>query len=330
MRCRFSSLIAACLLASLLQACSGVRSGGNSAALPELPNPASVAGQMSNNVFIGLDAVPYYRRTKIQGFVRSNEALPYRHVVIELAHGRRIAVYTSEVPHAKLGDIVSATGFLNSRGIFQAVSARIVESTPAGFLEGWENHPLDVAWIDGSTYGAWVAAYNGYGVTAVNAAGISRYLSLAPQAATSASETHAALVTSVALYGDLDVSAGLSTVAQLRRASPNPWEVPWLLWHYTDDNHFYYLILKPNGWELGKEDPQYAGAQRYLATGSSPTFALGHHTARITQRGNIITVFGDGTLLTQFVDRQTPYLTGSIGLYTEDAHADFDRIALSF
>lgn len=254
--------------------------------------------------------------------------------MIELAHGRRIAVYTSEVPDAQLGDIVSATGFLNSTRNFQAASARIVRSTPGeppmGFLEGWQNYPLDVAWIDGSVYGAWVAAYNGYGVTAVNATGSSRSLSLAPQAAKSASETHAALVTSVARYGDLDLSARLGTVAQLRAASPNPWEVPWLLWHYTDYHHFYYLILKPNGWELGKEDPHYPGAQRYLATGSSPTFALGHHTARVTQRGNIITVFGDGTLLTEFVDNQTPYLSGSIGLYTEDAHVDFDRIALSF
>lgn len=79
MRCRFTSLIAACLVASLLQACSGIQSGGNSVALPELPNPAGVAAQTPNNAFIGLDAVPYYRRTIIRGLVRSNEALPYRH-----------------------------------------------------------------------------------------------------------------------------------------------------------------------------------------------------------------------------------------------------------
>ena len=44
------------------------------------------------------------------------------------------------------------------------------------------------------------------------------------------------------------------------------------MWDYTDNNHFSYLALKTNGWELGKRDPAYPGGQRFLATGSdSPT-----------------------------------------------------------
>ena len=30
-----------------------------------------------------------------------------------------------------------------------------------------------------------------------------------------------------------------------------------MLWRFLDDNHFYYLVLKPNGWEIGKADPAY-------------------------------------------------------------------------
>lgn len=85
-------------------------------------------------------------------------------------------------------------------------------------------------------------------------------------------------------------SANIVTTAQLRSpdnapptednpdSEPNPWEVGWLLWCFSPDPthpydpsptsnsnfRFYALCLKPNGWEVSKQDPSYRGGQRFL------------------------------------------------------------------
>lgn len=85
-------------------------------------------------------------------------------------------------------------------------------------------------------------------------------------------------------------SANIVTLAQLRNkdntpptpqnpdSKPNPWEVGWLLWCFSPDPthsydpsptsnsnfRFYALCLKPNGWEVSKQDPSYKGGQRFL------------------------------------------------------------------
>ena len=86
------------------------------------------------------------------------------------------------------------------------------------------------------------------------------------------------------------LSANIVTTAQLRspdntpptkdnpKSLPNPWEVGWLLWCFSPDPthpydpsptsnsnfRFYALCLKPNGWEVSKQDPSYKGGQRFL------------------------------------------------------------------
>ena len=86
------------------------------------------------------------------------------------------------------------------------------------------------------------------------------------------------------------LSANIVTTAQLRNkdntpptpnnpdSKPNPWEVGWLLWCFSPDPthpydpsptsnsnfRFYALCLKPNGWEVSKQDPAYPGGQRFL------------------------------------------------------------------
>lgn len=86
------------------------------------------------------------------------------------------------------------------------------------------------------------------------------------------------------------LSANIVTTAQLRNkdntpptpsnpdSKPNPWEVGWLLWCFSPDPthpydpsptsnsnfRFYALCLKPNGWEVSKQDPSYRGGQRFL------------------------------------------------------------------
>lgn len=196
------------------------------------------------------------------------------------------------------------------------------------FSDGFTGLPPGT-WREGTVHGAWDAVYTGYGSIAPAAVGAADVLQLAPRAAAGAGETHAALVTSHRSFGDLDLTVRLRTQAQLRDRSPNPWEVGWVLWHYGDDVHFYSVLLKPTGWELGKEDPAYPGNQRFLATGSAPVFPVGPwHTVRVRQVGAAITVWVDGALLTSFTDRERPYLSGDVGLYDEDARVQFDAVTV--
>ena len=175
----------------------------------------------------------------------------------------------------------------------------------------------------------WFIAYDGYGhVWSSTHRGVLRF-TLQPARATSPADTHAALVLSRNRWRDLTADVRIRTNRQLRRPRPNAWEVGWLLWHYTDDQHFYYIILKPNGWELGKEDPSYPGSQRYLATGTHPAFPTARwYAVRVQQRGDAIQVSVDGHRLIRFVDTQHPYLSGRVGLYTEDASATFQPGAI--
>jgi len=197
------------------------------------------------------------------------------------------------------------------------------------FADDFSGLPLGVGWVDGSTHGGWMSTYNGYGSNGTATDG-TQVLTESPKVSTSTNETHASLVNTTASFGDMDATVRLRTVQQLRLPTPNPWEVGWVLWHYTDDTHFYYLALKPNGWELGKEDPAYPGAQRYLKTSSSPTYAVGSwHTVRVRQVANVITVWADGTQLTTFTDSERPYATGTLGLYNEDSLVHFDDVTVT-
>ncbi|HVF53961.1 MAG TPA: DUF1080 domain-containing protein [Actinomycetota bacterium] len=211
------------------------------------------------------------------------------------------------------------------------VQARRAASPAPGsvlFQEDFEAFAVGEPWLDGTRHGAWTSTYNGYGVNQV-VGEASKHLAQAPLASTQPDETHASLITTRKSFTDIDFTVRAKTVAHLRAPAPNPWETAWVLWNYTDDLHFYYLALKPNGWELGKEDPAYPGAQRFLATGSDPTYPVGSwNKVRIIQRGAHIVVEVNGTQIVSFVDNERPYLGGRIGLYNEDADVRFDDIVV--
>ncbi|MDQ3986765.1 MAG: DUF1080 domain-containing protein [Actinomycetota bacterium] len=196
----------------------------------------------------------------------------------------------------------------------------------SGVTDNFESLPVSTGWADGSTHGQWKARFDGYGSVGVERAG-SKVLSLKPKASDTAGETHAALVTSRSSFGDVEFAVKAKTVRQLRDPRPNPWESAWVIWHYKDNTHFYYLALKPNGWELGKADPNYQGAQRFLATGSSMQFPVGKWAnVRVRQVGRKISVWANGELLTTFTDRERPYTSGNLGLYNEDSKTYFDDV----
>lgn len=197
------------------------------------------------------------------------------------------------------------------------------------FFDDFDDFTPGEVWEDSTVHGQWRAIYDGYGQTSV--VGVpEKMVELRPMVSTAAGETHAGLVATQRSFGDVDLSVRVLTVAQLRVPAPNPWEVGWVLWGYTDNLHFYSVVLKPNGWEIGKEDPAYPGAQRFLATGSTPTFQPGTwHTVRVRQVGNVITVWADGVPLATLRDTERPYRSGAVALYSEDAAVRFDEVAVT-
>ena len=123
------------------------------------------------------------------------------------------------------------------------------------------------------------------------------------------------------------LTVDVRTESQLRRGDPNAWEVGWVLWHYSSSARFYAVALKPNGWELSKQDPSSPGGQRFLASGLTPRFPVGTtYRVSVVQVGSVIKVSTDGHLLTSYTDTDQPYLSGRIGFYTEDAKVSFRNI----
>ncbi|MGV3711076.1 MAG: calcium-binding protein [Gemmatimonas sp.] len=179
--------------------------------------------------------------------------------------------------------------------------------------------PSEECLSEGDSFGSWELRFTGYGCVGLSEG--DGALKMAPMSATANDETHAPLILGPQ-YGDrLMMTARVETVQQLRKnGDPNAWEVAWVIWNYTDDEHFYYFIPKPNGWELGKRDPAYPGGQRFLATGTEQTFPVGRaYNVQVVQRGNVSTVMVDGLALTSFADTERPYVAGRIGVYSEDA-----------
>ena len=198
------------------------------------------------------------------------------------------------------------------------------------FSDDFSGFSAKQPWADDSIHGGWRSVYNGYGTVEVVNTPKGKVLKQVPMASTQEDETHASLVTTVLPVADMDMTVRMKTVKPVRTPSPNPWETAWLLWRYTDDEHFYYFIPKPNGWELGKEDPAYPGAQRFLATGNDKKFPIkAWYTVRVRHVGQTMTVWVDGDEIVTFTDEERPYFVGSVGLYNEDAAVRFDDVNIA-
>lgn len=181
-------------------------------------------------------------------------------------------------------------------------------------------------WQDGSLHGSWRTVFNGYG----RVYGEESDIVLEPRAVTGQEGTHAALVVTRRDYGDVALSMSVATERQLRGVRPNAWEVGWVLWHYQDPQHFYAVALKPTGWEVSKQDPAYRGGQRFIASGTTPTFAVpARHAVSVEQTDARISVSAGGRLLAAFSDDERPYLSGAVGLYCEDSRVRFRDIQIS-
>jgi hypothetical protein len=148
------------------------------------------------------------------------------------------------------------------------------------------------------------------------------------RAPTSPLETHSALATSDAVFGDHVFSFTATTLDQLRTGSaPNPWEVAWAFFRFRDLENYYYFILKPNGVELGKK--QGSDAQIFLVTRELPRLTIGERArVRIRVEGARIRIWVDGAPAIDYVDPR-PLPAGSVGLYEEDARVRFESVAVA-
>lgn len=179
----------------------------------------------------------------------------------------------------------------------------------------------EATWGEGSEREQWTLVFNGHG-TATSEHGA---VVLEPRRASSPDTTHAGLAVTTQTFGpELDFAITAHTVEQIREGDPNPWEVAWVLWNYQDPEHFYAVVLKPHGWEISKQDPEYPGNQRFLLSGTAPSFPIGHdYRVEVSQSGSTMTVAVDGVELGSFTDTERPYTDGAIGVYTEDALVRF-------
>lgn len=209
-------------------------------------------------------------------------------------------------------------------------SASCSQPTPNG-----QNLVADLppgTWTDGAAVGDLLVVFAGGGKV-VTGSTVETPLLLEPGVTQAPESTVAALVVSDQDFADecLTVTARVVTLAQLRTGSdPNPWEVAWLVWDYTDNEHFTYVTVKANGWELGKRDPAYPGGQRFLATGPEPIVQPGQWSSwtivrQVRPDGSThMTFHVDGQLVAEAPDEERPLTVGRVGLYSEDA-----RIAAS-
>lgn len=171
----------------------------------------------------------------------------------------------------------------------------------------------------------WTVVYNGYGTVRTE----NGSLMMAPMASTQPSETHAPLIVAgSSSWQNYQLTLKMRTAQQLRTGStPNQWEVGWVFFRYVNAINFYYLIYKPNGVELGKV---VNDTQIYLETLESPKMVIGNwDNYKIIVNNNNIKVYINGSQVINYTDNSSPYLTGKIGLYNEDAKVYYDDVVVT-
>jgi hypothetical protein len=149
------------------------------------------------------------------------------------------------------------------------------------------------------------------------------------QAPVSLAETHSALVVTRKTWRDATISFRTINQKQLRlNDAPNTWECPWVMFRFKDLENYYWFMLKPNGFELGKK--QGSDTQHFLVTGDQPNQAVGEwKRIRLVVQGARIQAFVDGTRIFDYTDPNPLLGLGSVGLYEEDAQVRFDSLAIS-
>ena len=97
------------------------------------------------------------------------------------------------------------------------------------------------------------------------------------------------------------------------------------------------VFIKPEGVELGKKDcgdcTNTFRHQQFLSTVDYPNLKVGDWSSwKITAVGNHIRLAINGTDVIDFVDHKMSdeLAKGIIGLYSEDAYAEFDSVNITY
>jgi len=178
--------------------------------------------------------------------------------------------------------------------------------------EKWEQIPLDSQ--------NWHVAYDGFGAVRFQSGVL-----LKPRAIASESGTHAALVLSKnEKQKDFLVRIKYQNQKAHRLPASNSWEVFWLMFNYQAsglNKKTNYLILKPNGIELGKAWGKVD--QEFLKTDTSFKFQFDQDIlVELMKKGQRIKAVVNQKDVFEYQDkggRKLFQTNGQFGLYTEDA-----------
>jgi len=205
-----------------------------------------------------------------------------------------------------------------------------VNLTPTNLHDNFDNQTYDLLPSETSPNGKWYGMWNGNGQLSASSdlTSDTNVFVLSPQSADSKNVTHSALVVSTLEFQNFTLSADVRTDQQLREHNPpNSWESGWIMWHWIDPTHLYYIAMKTNGPEVGKYDGgTNPSSQIILKTKSSPQAKVGewnHIDLKVV--GNHIVLLVDKIKVFDFYDNSS-FSSGKIGLYCEDSRVSFDNI----
>lgn len=225
--------------------------------------------------------------------------------------------------------------------------ANIIYRTPSedgnsnpnpALYDNFENGIYDLTNQALSPNGKWRSIDNGYGAMGVKTDDRGNNIFfLRPKAAETKNETFSALATTVNNFTDFTLDLDVLTDKQLRlNTLPNSWEAAWVLFRYTDIFHYYWLLVKPDGVELGKKDcnscTDPVNGQVFLKRLVSPNLTFDKWSKwNIQAHDNHILVSIDGNKIIDYIDKNASktLAKGSVGLYSEDADVAFDNIYIS-
>ena len=189
-----------------------------------------------------------------------------------------------------------------------------------------------------SPNGRWRSVWDGHGAMGVKTDDDGNNIFfLNPKAAERKNDTYSSLVRSVNNFTDFELTLNIRTDKQLRlNDPPNSWEAGWVFFRYGDGFHYYWLVVKSNGVELGKKDcdncvDPFRG-QIFLKQLQTPTLQTGKwSTWNIQAIGNQIKVTIDGNQLIDYTDNtmSKKLRGGSIALYSEDANVVYDNVYIT-
>lgn len=245
------------------------------------------------------------------------------------------------------GSYLGTSDTLGYQGITGILTGTTLNPSRQLLNETFSNYSTGVTWLEGEEHGNWRVEPSGNQTNQVIDVSGNKYLQVDSQHVGGGAGTYAALVTSSREYKKWTrIVTEFITTAQHRTPTPNAWEVGWLLWNFTDVNHFYYFIFKSDGWELGKEYWNgTAQAQDFLAFSFTPFAPVGNRmrliidqvvsgaNVTITVTGQDLTAAGPATVLVSITDDGTrvsgaAYPSGKVGLYTEDSTARYDFVTV--